>query len=165
VHIYSEVGQGSTDKLFLRRGTRDAKMQSEIVGAPMPSERGETILVVDDNETLRSVMMLAITELGYRGLDAPHAKAAIEILKSDEPIDLLVTDVGLPNMNGRQLAEIARQQRPGLKMLFVTGYAENAARRGESPRRCGSRHPAAMVAEIFLGNSLNEERRRCDACT
>ena len=92
---------------------------------------GETILIVDDNETLRSLMVEALTELGYRALDALDAKAAIEILKSDQPINLLVTDVGLPNMNGRQLAEIARQQRPALKVLFVTGYAENAAARGE----------------------------------
>jgi CheY-like chemotaxis protein len=76
-------------------------------------------------------MVEAIAELGYRGLDAPDAKAAIEILKSNEPINLLVTDVGLPNMNGRQLAEIARRQRPALKVLFVTGYAEHAAVRGE----------------------------------
>jgi PAS domain S-box-containing protein len=130
VRIYSEIGQGSSIKLYLRRGRPDAETPSEIVKST-PSGQGETILIVDDNETLRSVMVEAIAELGYRGLDAPDAKAAIEILKSNEPINLLVTDVGLPNMNGRQLAEIARRQRPALKVLFVTGYAEHAAVRGE----------------------------------
>ena len=131
LRIYSEVGQGSSVKLYLRRGTRDAEKPGEILKALTPAGQGETILVVDDNEALRSVMMEVVTELGYRGLDAPDAKVAIEILKSNQPINLLVTDVGLPNMNGRQLAEIARQQRPALKVLFVTGYAEHAAVRGE----------------------------------
>jgi len=132
LRICSEAGQGSSVKLYLRRGTRDGDKQSEIVKAPTPCGQGETILVVDDNEALRSLMMMEmVTELGYRGLGAQDAKAAIEILKSNQPINLLVTDVGLPNMNGRQLAEIARQQRPELKVLFVTGYAANAAVRGE----------------------------------
>jgi CheY-like chemotaxis protein len=64
-------------------------------------------------------------------LDAPDAKAAIEILRSGHGINLLVTDVGLPNMNGRQLAEVARKLHPELKVLFVTGYTENAIARGE----------------------------------
>ena len=131
VRIYSEVGQGSSIKLYLRRGAHDAEQPSEIADMPTPLGEGQTILVVDDNESLRWVMVEALKELGYRGLDAPDAKAAIEILKSDQPINLLVTDVGLPNMNGRQLAEIAREQRPALKVLFVTGYAPNAAVRGE----------------------------------
>ena len=133
VRIHSEVGQGSSVKLYLRRGTRETEQSSEIVTAPTPQGqgRGETILIVDDNENLRSVMLQVVTELGYRGLDAPDAKDAIEILQSDHPIKLLVTDVGLPNMNGRQLAEIAHQLRPELKVLFVTGYTANAAVRSE----------------------------------
>jgi CheY-like chemotaxis protein len=131
VRIYSEVGQGSSVKLYLPRGTREVDQPSEIVTPPALQGQGETILIVDDNEALRAVMLLVVTELGYCGLDAPDAKGALEILQLGQQIKLLVTDVGLPNMNGRQLAEIAHQQRPDLKVLFVTGYAANAAVRGE----------------------------------
>ena len=126
LRIYSEVGQGSSVKLFLRRGTRDVELAGESVTAPPPLGRGETILIVDDNEILRSVMTEVVTELGYRVLDAADAKVAIEILQADHQIKLLVTDVGLPNMSGHQLAQVAHQLRPDLKVLFVTGYAENA---------------------------------------
>jgi CheY-like chemotaxis protein len=76
-------------------------------------------------------MTEVVSELGYTVLDAPDAKAAIEILRSGHGITLLVTDVGLPNMNGRQLAEVARKLHPDLKVLFVTGYTEYAIARGE----------------------------------
>jgi CheY-like chemotaxis protein len=131
VRIHSEVGRGSSVKLYLPRAPHGAVEETETVVPVAGHGQGETILIVDDNATLRELMVQVITELGYRGLDAPEAKAAIAILKTDQPIDLLVTDVGLPNMNGRQLAEIARQLRPALKVLFVTGYAENATVRGE----------------------------------
>jgi PAS domain S-box-containing protein len=131
VRIYSEVGQGTSIKLYLRRAMHDADSRFEIVDAAAQRGDGETILVVDDNENLRAVMMEVIAELGYRGLDASDATAAIQVLKSAQQIDLLVTDVGLPKMNGRQLAEVALKHRPGLKVLFVTGYAEKAAVRGE----------------------------------
>jgi len=131
VRICSEVGEGSSVKLYLRRGVQDAEKPSEIVKVSTPTGPGETILVVDDNENLRSLMMEMVTELGYRGLDAPDARIAIDILKSAQPINLLVTDIRLPHMNGRQLAEIARQQRPALKVLFVTGDSADAALRGE----------------------------------
>jgi len=76
-------------------------------------------------------MTEVVKELGYNSLEAPDAPTAISILKSAQPIDLFVTDVGLPNMNGRQLAEIALERRPGLKVLFITGYAANAMVREE----------------------------------
>jgi len=88
------------------------------------------VLVVEDNEAVRQLMTEVLREMGYRFLEAAEARTAISYLESSEPIALLVTDVGLPNMNGRQLAEIARQYRPGLKVLFVTGYAPTAAIRG-----------------------------------
>jgi len=131
LRIHSEVGEGSTVTIYLRRGNRDAPPLGEIIMEAPPQGQGETILIVDDNETLREVMIEVVTELGYHVLDAPHAKTAIEILQSDQNIMLLVTDVGLPNMNGRQLAEVARKLRPELKVLFVTGYTENAIARGE----------------------------------
>ena len=131
VRIHSQVGQGSSIKLYLRRAPREAEQLVEPVVEATPRGSGEMILVVDDNDALRSVMTEVVQELGYRHLQASGADTAIPLLLSDQPIDLLVTDVGLPNMNGRQLAEIARQHRPGLKVLFVTGYAQNATLRGE----------------------------------
>ncbi len=131
VRIHSQVGQGSSIKLYLPRAPRDAEQLAEPVVEATPRGSGEMILVVDDNDALRSVMTEVVRELGYRHLEAHNADTAIPLLLSDQPIDLLVTDVGLPNMNGRQLAEIARQHRPGLKVLFVTGYAQNATLRGE----------------------------------
>ena len=131
IRIHSDVGQGSSIKLYLPRGKLDAAQASDFVTGSASKGQGETILIVDDSETLRSVMMQVVMELGYRGLDAPDAKDAIAVLQTDHQIKLLVTDVGLPNMNGRQLAAIAQQLRPELRVLFVTGYAENAAVRGE----------------------------------
>jgi PAS domain S-box-containing protein len=91
VRIYSEVGQGSSVKLYLRRGTRDAEQPSEIVMPPAPQGQGEAILIVDDNEILRSVMMQAVTELGYCGLDAPDAKGAPpQAAGSNQPVEGLI---------------------------------------------------------------------------
>ncbi len=83
--------------------------------------------MVEDDPAVRMTVIEVLRELGYRTLEASEGRSAIPILESKAPIDLLVTDVGLPGLNGRQVAEIARQHRPGLKVLFITGYAENAA--------------------------------------
>jgi len=79
---------------------------------------------------VRLLVLDVLGMLGYRALDAAEGNAAVQILESGERIDLLISDVGLPGMNGRQLADIARQQRPGLSVLFMTGYAEQAASSG-----------------------------------
>jgi PAS domain S-box-containing protein len=128
VRIYSEVGEGTTVKLYLRRAMHNGAVAE--VPANAPRGQGETVLVVEDDATVRLLVTEVLDELGYRYLEAADARTAIPILESAREIDLLVTDVGLPHMNGRQLAEIARQHRPELKVLFVTGYAENAAVRG-----------------------------------
>jgi CheY-like chemotaxis protein len=89
---------------------------------------GETVLIVDDEAILRMLMVDVLQETGYRTLEARDGPSALKILETDMRIDLLVTDVGLPGgMNGRQIADAARDTRPDLKVLFVTGYAENAA--------------------------------------
>jgi CheY-like chemotaxis protein len=80
---------------------------------------------------VRLLVTTALEELGYRYIEASSTQQAMTILRSGARIDLLLTDVGLPVMNGRQLAELARQSRPEIKVLFVTGYAENAAVRSE----------------------------------
>jgi DNA-binding response OmpR family regulator len=96
-----------------------------------PHGHGETILVVEDDATVRLILADVLTELGYDVLLASDARPAIPILQSDRRIDLMMSDVMLPHINGRKLAEIARANRPDLKVLFVTGYAENAAIRGD----------------------------------
>ncbi len=130
VRIYSEVGQGTTVKLYLPRAPVAAAQEGEQAAAEAPRGRGETVLVVEDEPGVRLLVTEVLDELGYDCIEAADARAAIPILQSERRIDLLVTDVGLPNMNGRQLADIARQARPDLRVLFITGYAQNAAVRG-----------------------------------
>jgi CheY-like chemotaxis protein len=84
---------------------------------------------VEDDATVRLLVVEVLEELGYRYLEAADARAAIPIIQSAQRIDLMISDVGLPGMNGRQLAEMARSVRPALRVLFVTGYAENARMR------------------------------------
>jgi len=89
---------------------------------------GEVVLVIDDEAIIRTVIAEVLEESGYQVLAAEDGPSGLKILQSTRRIDLLVTDVGLPGgMNGRQVADAARLVRPGLKILFITGYAENAA--------------------------------------
>lgn len=129
VRIYSEEGEGTMVCLYLPRANRDADEEDATNGAELErAEQGETVLVVDDEATIRMLVTEVLEDLGYATLEAADGAAAQRILQSDTRIDLLVTDVGLPGgMNGRQLADAARERRPGLATLFITGYAENAA--------------------------------------
>ncbi|EGH12960.1 sensory box sensor histidine kinase/response regulator, partial [Pseudomonas savastanoi pv. glycinea str. race 4] len=131
VSIKSEVGRGTTVQLFLPRfkGLADEAEQSFQSNA-VYAENGETVLIVEDDPAVRTLVSEVLSELGYTFIEAGEALDAVPILESGQRIDLLISDVGLPGMNGRQLAEIARQLRPGLKVLFITGYAEHAAVRG-----------------------------------
>jgi PAS domain S-box-containing protein len=126
VRIYSEVGRGTTIKLFLRRAEAEGAA-TEAAESEVPLGQGETVLVVEDDAAVRLIITDVLDELGYRHLEAQDGMHALPILQSGQRIDLMVTDVGLPKMNGRQLAEMARAARPALKILFVTGYAEKAA--------------------------------------
>ncbi len=91
------------------------------------AKHGETVLVVDDEPTVRMLVMEILEELGYAAIEAADGVSGLRVLQSDARVDLLVTDVGLPGgMNGRQMADAARINRPNLKVLFITGYAENA---------------------------------------
>jgi CheY-like chemotaxis protein len=130
LRIYSEVGQGTTVKLYLPRALQDAVVLEKRAD-DAPRGQGETILVVEDDATVRLILADVLEELGYHVLLATDARPAIPILQSGRRIDLMVSDVMLPHINGRKLAEIARASRPGLKVLFVTGYAENATVRGD----------------------------------
>jgi len=131
VDIESAVGEGTTVSLFLPR-SRSAmgdEVDREVTIAPAGS--GEAVLIVEDEPSVRLLIAEVLRELGYDCLEASDGNAALPILSSNVNLDLLITDVGLPGLNGRQLAEIARQHRPGLKILFVTGYAQHAA--GSAP--------------------------------
>jgi PAS domain S-box-containing protein len=131
VRVYSELGQGSTFRLYLprQRGAADAAEEAAIIAGAASTQAvaGETVLVVDDEPTVRMLVTETLQDLGYAALEAAEASLALTILGSAARIDLLVTDVGLPGLNGRQLAEAARRVRPGLRVLFITGYAHNAA--------------------------------------
>jgi CheY-like chemotaxis protein len=130
VHIYSEVGSGTTIRLFLPRALTDTRELPVVGMLSTPQGEGETVLVVEDDAAVRLLIKSALEELGYQYMDAPDATTALAILQSRVTVDLLITDVGLPVTNGRQLAEIAQNSRPDLKVLFVTGYAEAATVRG-----------------------------------
>ncbi len=131
VRIYSEEGRGTTVKLYLPRFRGGVEPTAEIVDADLPRADGERVLVVEDDPAVRMLIVDVLQGLGYGVLEAADGHAALPFLESERRIDLLVSDVGLPGLNGRQVAEIARQHRPGLKVLFVTGYAEKAAVRGD----------------------------------
>jgi PAS domain S-box-containing protein len=127
--IYSEEGKGTMVCLYLPRCTEphEAPAPEPDTEALERSKHGETVLVVDDEQTVRMLIIDVLEELGFTAIDAGDAKAGLQILESKRHIDLLITDVGLPGgMNGRQLADAGTVLRPDLKVLFITGYAENA---------------------------------------
>ncbi|MEB0045152.1 MULTISPECIES: response regulator [unclassified Pseudomonas] len=131
VAIQSEVDNGTTVNLYLPRysGSLAQDAVAGIQHAPY-AKNGETVLIVEDDPAVRVLVCTVLSELGYAFVEASDADSAVPILGSAQRIDLLISDVGLPGMNGRQLAEIGRQYRPDLKVLFITGYAEHAAVRG-----------------------------------
>ncbi len=129
VRIYSEPGRGTTVSIYLPRfmGDSDSEESAAALAEPPRAADGQTALVVDDEPLIRMYVTEILEELGYGALEAVDGPSGLKIVNSDARIDLLITDVGLPNgMNGRQVADAARQVRPGLKVLFITGYAENA---------------------------------------
>ncbi|KPX97607.1 Sensory box histidine kinase/response regulator [Pseudomonas amygdali pv. myricae] len=131
VNITSNVGEGSKVCILLpmHEGEPEAvALEDSPLQVPAPGISDETILVVDDEPAVRLLIAELLEDLGYTILQAERGADALTILQSKAAIDLLITDVGLPGgMNGRQVADAARDVRPDLKILFVTGYAENAA--------------------------------------
>ncbi|MEN3745711.1 ATP-binding protein [Sphingomonas sp. HF-S3] len=128
VRIYSEVGQGTMVCIYLPRYHGEEEVDAPLVPADsVPVEAGETVLVIDDEPSVRMLIADALGDRGYACLEAQDGPAGLKLLQSGARIDLLITDVGLPGgLNGRQVADAARALRPGLRILFVTGYAENA---------------------------------------
>ena len=152
IRIYSEEGKGTIVRMYLARA-QSVMAEAGTTTIDTPRATGETVLVVEDDAGVRLLIISVLKELGYNYLEAPDADTAISLLRPGQQIDLLLTDVGLPVMNGRQLAEFARKSRPHLKVLFVTGYAASAAVRGEflAPGMDMLTKPFALDA---LGNKI-----------
>jgi signal transduction histidine kinase len=127
VLLSSEKGQGTMVSIYLPRHLGTADGVGEVDGKTMPpqAEAGAVVLLVEDELAVRMVVVEVLSDLGYTVLEADNSQSGLRIVETRARIDLLLTDVGLPGgMNGRQLADAAREQRPGLKVLFLTGYAE-----------------------------------------
>lgn len=130
VKIYSEEGEGTTIKLYLPRLLREPDVRDEpiaITSGLEGSRREETILVVEDDDDVRAYTVECLRELGYRVLEAHDGASALRLLERQEaPIDLLFTDVVMPGMTGRELAEAARERQQDLRVLYTSGYTRNA---------------------------------------
>ncbi len=152
--IQSEVGVGTTVRLYLPRHMAWSRPEAAVVAAldeaqpessnDVPSRAAEPeaglaacqafestpapvmVLVIEDEPVVRSLVVEVLSDLGCQAIEAADGPSGLQMLMSPQPIDLLVTDIGLPGLNGRQLADAARTRRPGLKVLLMTGYAENA---------------------------------------
>lgn len=128
VRVHSELGRGTTMRLYLPRYAGDAPEEDRVDTLPIESGQGETIMLIEDERALRDIVEEILIDAGYRVMTAHDGPSGLQILNSDAHIDLLITDVGLPGgLNGRQVADAARIHRPTLKVLFVTGYANTAA--------------------------------------
>jgi PAS domain S-box-containing protein len=159
--IVSEVGKGTSVTLFLPRHDvdpeasedNDRQMSERLAGS------GRTVLVIEDEVLVRMLVVETLTELGFRSIEAEDGPSGLSILQSRQSIDLLVTDIGLPGLNGRQIADAARLVRPELKILFMTGYAETAAMTE------GTLEPGMeMITKPFVIDALSDRIRRLIAC-
>ena len=155
VRIYSEPGDGSTVCIYLPRHRQPAINPETSESLPTPDARPhrETILVVEDEPSIRELVSEILADTGYDVRQASDGSTGLQILQSDATIDLLITDVGLPGaMNGRQMADAARTSRPQLKILFITGYAENSV--------VGNGHMEPGMHVLTKPFSLDTLRRR-----
>jgi PAS domain S-box-containing protein len=127
--ICSQLGQGTSLTLFLPRYSGDLAEDapSDAALVALPKAEGEIVLIIEDEPVVRSLVVEVVADLGLVAVEASDGPSGLEILQSRRRIDLLITDVGLPGLNGRQVADAARLLRPALKVIFMTGYADNAA--------------------------------------
>jgi CheY-like chemotaxis protein len=152
VNIDSRVGQGTTVSLYLPRIAQEHEeaVPPPAVPANAAAEAGQTILIVDDEPTIRMVLTEVLESIGYAAIAAADGAAALKILRSDTHIDLLITDVGLPGkLNGWQVADAARQDRTALKILFITGFAASAL-----PERYQSEPDVQLLSKPFTMDAL-----------
>jgi PAS domain S-box-containing protein len=126
--ISSQLGRGTSLKLFLPRYTGAFVVDEQRDAGPgaLLTADGGAVLIIEDEPVVRGLIVEVVADLGFAALEASDGPAGLEVLKSRQRIDLLISDVGLPGLNGRQVADAARLLRPGLKVIFMTGYAETA---------------------------------------
>jgi CheY-like chemotaxis protein len=128
IQVYSEVGKGTTVKIFLPRAAGEVEAISRVLATE--PKGSETVLVVEDESSVRELVMRVLSERGYRILSAAEGSEALGISGGHpEAIDLLITDVVMPGMGGRDLANCLEAERPGMKVLFMSGYSEQAISR------------------------------------
>lgn len=128
VRIYSELGQGTMVCVYLPRyqGSEEEDV-AEVAAAAVGVEDGQTVLVIDDEPSVRMLVVDALSDLGLSCIEAADGPSGLKLLEGRTDVELLITDVGLPGgLNGRQVSEAARELRPDLRILFITGFAENA---------------------------------------
>ncbi len=157
VRIYSEVGEGTTLCLYFPRFAGELEApEAPLDATSFDQGQGETVLVIDDEAAVRSLVTEVLSDTGYALIEAIDGPSGLKILQSERPIDLLITDVGLPGgLNGRQIADAARVSRPHLKVLFITGYAENAAV-GNGLLDAGMEVITKPFNVVALGNKVRE---------
>ncbi|MBW8733401.1 MAG: response regulator [Asticcacaulis sp.] len=128
IRIYSEVGHGTTIKIYLPRhlGAVEETPDIEEHADMFTAESRELVLIVDDEDLVRQFSVAAFTDLGYRVLEASTAQAALTMIIERPDIDLLFTDIVMPEMNGRKLADLVKDKRPDLPVIYTTGYTRNA---------------------------------------
>jgi len=128
--IDSTIGRGTSISLYLPRHSGAVEAEAPVADRPdraIPAGAAEVVLVVEDEPVVRGLVVELLTELGYQVIEAHDGPEGLERLRGRGRIDLLITDIGLPGLNGRQIADAGRELRPDLKVLYMTGYAENAA--------------------------------------
>jgi two-component system NtrC family sensor kinase len=127
IDIYSEIGHGTTVKMYLPRSCETPPDAAQSVSSEIKRGNREVILIVEDDAAVRNYVLELLLELNYDARAAEGGEAAAAILNDEgQKIDLLLTDVVMPGMNGRQVAELAMAKRPGLRVLYMTGYSRDA---------------------------------------
>jgi PAS domain S-box-containing protein len=149
IRLESELGRGTIVSLYLPRHLGEIDGGEGREGRPAPKGEGETVLLVEDDPSVRLLIGEVLRDLGYACIEAHNGQTASPVLTSNARLDLMITDVGLPGMNGRDLARLARTHRPDLKILFVTGYAEHVTG-GEELLEPGT----ALVTKPFTLDAL-----------
>jgi CheY-like chemotaxis protein len=153
--IRSEPGQGTSIKLYLPRLVNAPREEAGPDGAvPAALSNGELVLVVEDEKVVRHVVVEVLNQLGYAVLEADDADAALAAIKSRGNLHMLISDIGLPGMNGRLLADILRERQPDLKVLLMTGYAADAS------LITGFPSGMELITKPFPVNALADRLRR-----
>ena len=154
VRLESAPGRGTTVRLCLPRYMQPiaVELRPETGVTSAHAARGATVLLIEDEEGVRAPVAEHMRDLGYRVIEAGDGPSGLVVLRSDQAIDLLVTDVGLPGLNGRQVAEMARERRPNLPILFITGYAGGAVERSLP-------HGMAVLSKPFALDGFAERVR------